>query len=112
MVGKILPKHENKFMYKWKNLWLETDSMLVVSAFKFSKTISWQLKNRWDNCILLLNSMNFFVIHIFREWNTCADKFANLNLFILTINWWSQPPIHIREGIVRNMLGLPCFRFG
>jgi hypothetical protein len=67
MVGKILPKHENKFMYKWKNLWLETDSMLVVSTFKFSKTIPWQLKNRWDNCILLLNSMNFFVIHIFRE---------------------------------------------
>jgi ribonuclease HI len=96
----------------WKNLWLETDSMLVVSAFKSSKTIPWQLKNRWDNCILLLISMNFFVTHIFREGNTCADKFANLGLSILTINWWSQPPFHIREDIVRNMLGLPYFRFG
>ncbi|MCH81156.1 ribonuclease H protein [Trifolium medium] len=57
----------------WKNLWLETDSMLVVTAFKSSKIIPWQLKNRWDNCILLLASMNFFVTHIFRKGNTCAD---------------------------------------
>jgi hypothetical protein len=34
----------------WKNLWLETDSMLVVTAFKSSKIIPWQLKNRCPFC--------------------------------------------------------------
>jgi ribonuclease HI len=33
--------------FGWKNLWLETDSMLMVTALKSSKIISWHLKNRW-----------------------------------------------------------------
>jgi ribonuclease HI len=72
--------------YGWKSLWLETDSVLVVNAFKSSKIIPWHLKNRWDNCLLLISSMKFFVSHIYREGNTCADKFVNLGLSILTLN--------------------------
>ncbi|CAJ2641500.1 unnamed protein product [Trifolium pratense] len=98
--------------FGWKNLWLETDSMLVVNAFKSSKTIPWHLKNRWDNCLLLISSMNFFVSHIYREGNTCADKFANLGLSILTLNWWCNVPPHISDDFVRNRLGLPFYRFG
>ncbi|PNX62397.1 ribonuclease H, partial [Trifolium pratense] len=41
----------------WINLWIETDSMLVVLAFKSSKVVPWTLRNRWDNCLYLLSSM-------------------------------------------------------
>jgi hypothetical protein len=30
----------------WNNLWLETDSVLVTLAFKSSKIVPWQLRNR------------------------------------------------------------------
>ncbi|GAU37904.1 hypothetical protein TSUD_163410 [Trifolium subterraneum] len=37
----------------WHNLWLETDSTLVVLAFKNSNTkVAWNLRNRWHNAIL------------------------------------------------------------
>ncbi|GAU50480.1 hypothetical protein TSUD_409650 [Trifolium subterraneum] len=53
----------------WNNLWLETDSTLVVLAFKSSLLVPWDLSNRWRSCLLLTQSMNFIVSHIFREGN-------------------------------------------
>jgi ribonuclease HI len=35
----------------WRQLWIESDSKLAVSAFKNSSIIPWQLKNRWLNCM-------------------------------------------------------------
>ncbi|MCH84036.1 ribonuclease H protein, partial [Trifolium medium] len=43
----------------WLNLWIETDSSLVVLAFKNSSLIPWSLRNRWPNCQVKLRSMNF-----------------------------------------------------
>ncbi|GAU51353.1 hypothetical protein TSUD_413010 [Trifolium subterraneum] len=37
----------------WSNLWLETDSVLVVKAFTNPGLIPWNLSNRWLNCIAL-----------------------------------------------------------
>ncbi|KEH37145.1 hypothetical protein MtrunA17_Chr2g0294011 [Medicago truncatula] len=34
---------------QWNFLWLETDSMLVVQAFKSSILVPWQVRNRWNN---------------------------------------------------------------
>ncbi|PNY15736.1 ribonuclease H [Trifolium pratense] len=45
----------------WRNLWLETDSILVVMAFKSPQLVPWFLSNRWNNCILSTLSMNFIV---------------------------------------------------
>lgn len=42
----------------WKNLWLETESQLVVIAFKDNLLVPWDLQNRWKNCLLLVSSMN------------------------------------------------------
>jgi ribonuclease HI len=68
----------------WKSLWLETDSMLVLSAFKSSSIVPCILRNRWDNCIYFTFLMNFFVSHIFREENKCADSMANIGLSLLS----------------------------
>jgi ribonuclease HI len=66
----------------WRNLWLETDSTLVVMAFKSSALVPWDLGNRWLNCIRITNNMNFVVTHVYREGNQCADRLANIGLTI------------------------------
>ncbi|XP_058783502.1 uncharacterized protein LOC131658194 [Vicia villosa] len=38
----------------WLNLWLESDSSLVVSAFSNSMVVPWKLRNRWDSCLFKL----------------------------------------------------------
>jgi hypothetical protein len=38
----------------------------VVLAFKSSLLVPWVLSNRWHNCLLLTQSMNFIVSRIFR----------------------------------------------
>ena len=64
----------------WGHIWLETDSTLVTLAFKNKKIVPCQLRNRWENCIHLISSISFFVTHIYREENHCADQLANIGL--------------------------------
>lgn len=60
----------------WHNLWLKCDSQLVIHAIKTINVIPWFLRNRWRNCLILTNRMNFSYSHIFREGNNCEDKLA------------------------------------
>jgi ribonuclease HI len=71
---------EIAYQNHWLNLWLETDSQLVVKAFNNHTLISWPLRNHWLNCLLLTSNMNFLVSHIYRESNECADVLANVKL--------------------------------
>jgi len=95
----------------WNHIWLETDSMLVTLAFKSKKIVPWQLRNRWENCLHLISSMSFFVTHINREGNHCADQLANIGLSLNTYFWWNHLPQQIGFDFTRNRLGLPYFRF-
>lgn len=45
----------------WLNIWLETDSMLLVMAFKSAHMVPCSLRNRWANCLELTKNMNFLV---------------------------------------------------
>ncbi|GAU47191.1 hypothetical protein TSUD_350560 [Trifolium subterraneum] len=94
----------------WNNLWLETDSTLVVLAFKSSLLVPWALSNRWRNCLLLTQSMNFIVSHIFREGNFCADGLANVGLFLDRLTFWNEIPFVIKDNFDANRLGKPFFR--
>jgi ribonuclease HI len=41
----------------WYNLWVETDSALVVLAFNnLNTTVVWNLKNRWHNLYVTLQA--------------------------------------------------------
>ncbi|XP_058776007.1 uncharacterized protein LOC131650311 [Vicia villosa] len=51
----------------WTNLWLETDSKLVVLAFSKPDIVPWTLRNRWENVIHHTRSINFSITHIYRE---------------------------------------------
>lgn len=95
----------------WHHLWLETDSMLVTAAFKSITIVPWHLRNRWQNCLHLCSSMSFFVTHIYREGNHCADKLADIGFSIPYLFWWDSIPREIVWDFARNRLGLPIFRF-
>jgi ribonuclease HI len=98
--------------YKLKNIWLESDSLLVVSAFsnRFVQ-VSSNLRNRWKNTLILLNDMNCIVTHIHREGNTVADLLASHGLHLTSISHWSVAPDFLKDSLAKNHLGVPNFRF-
>jgi ribonuclease HI len=95
----------------WNKLWIETDSKLVVLASKNINLVPCELRNRWKNCLLTLQQMNFVITHIFREGNNCADKLASIGLSIQGLTVWLEVPDLIRSFYVNDRLGLPNFRF-
>jgi ribonuclease HI len=96
---------------KWLNLWLESDSSLVVAAFKNpSKYVPWPLRNRWKNVQVLVRSFNFVVSHICREGNKVADLFANQGLSLPSFSCWVDPPSFSLDCLLKNKLGFPNFR--
>ncbi|GAU48979.1 hypothetical protein TSUD_245700 [Trifolium subterraneum] len=99
------------FQFHWHNVWLETDSVLVVSAFnKPTALVPWQLRNRWKNAIHKAKSMNVIISHIFRESNQVADLLANHGLNVDTICLWHSIPLFAKDSFEKNKLGVPCFR--
>lgn len=96
---------------QWNFLWLETDSMLVVQAFKSSILVPWQVRNRWNNVQLLLANMHCIVTHIFKEGNQLADSLANFGLSLNHYEFLKNIPLFARESYVRNKIGLPDYRF-
>jgi len=102
---------EIAYRKNWRNLWLETDSMLVVLAFKSITTVPWSLKSRSKNCINLTRNMNFVVSHIYRKGNSCADRLVNIGLSVTSLVWFDEFHSEYRTEYIRNMLGLPSYRF-
>jgi len=64
----------------WMKILLESDSMLVVKAFKNHALVPCKLRNRWLNCTIIALNMQIIVSHIFREGNQCADTLASIGL--------------------------------
>jgi hypothetical protein len=95
----------------WWNLWLETDSLMVTLAYKSSSMVPWMLRNRWNNCMVMIKDMNFILSHIYREGNALADKLASLGFSYDGFNWFNVIPKEILQAYNHNRLGLPLFRF-
>ncbi|GAU51630.1 hypothetical protein TSUD_414540 [Trifolium subterraneum] len=95
----------------WNNIWFETDSALVVQAFQNSNNVvSWNLRNRWHNSLLLFRRLNGIVSHIHREGNQIADSLANFGCTLSSYTLWQQAPIFISDSLAKNKLGIPSFR--
>ncbi|CAJ2637539.1 unnamed protein product [Trifolium pratense] len=102
---------EIAFEKNWLNIWLETDSSLVVAAFNNpTKPVAWPLRNRWQNVLFMTNHMNFFVTHIYREGNKAADLIANHGLTLSSFISWNIAPLFITDCMSSNKLGMPSFR--
>ncbi|KAL5174698.1 putative ribonuclease H protein [Glycine soja] len=86
----------------WSVLWLETNSSLLVNAFKNPSSGPWSLFNCWKNCISLTNSFSFRILHIYREANACADSLASFGAHNLGFIWWDSPPSFISMELLRG----------
>ncbi|GAU22345.1 hypothetical protein TSUD_106730 [Trifolium subterraneum] len=96
---------ELAYHLNWKNLWLETDSTMVVLVFNnISEPVAWNLRNRWVNTRSLLNGMNCIVSHIHREGNKVADLLACHGLSLNSISHWNVAPSFIRNSLAKNHL--------
>jgi hypothetical protein len=51
----------------WGQLWIESDSMLIISTFKNSSIIPLPLKYRWLNCMFKVRNIQVIVSHICTE---------------------------------------------
>ncbi|KAK2638782.1 hypothetical protein Ddye_026577 [Dipteronia dyeriana] len=70
----------------WRWLWLETDSMDVISCFSNPNySPLWQLHNFWLHSKYLINQMHFVIMHTFRERHMVADILANEGLKFLVM---------------------------
>jgi hypothetical protein len=95
----------------WNNLWLKTDSTLVVLTFKNPDLhVTRSLRNRWHNALIILRKMNFIVSHIFRESNQVADNVANHGLALNSIMFWQDLPLFIKDSFDKNKLGLATYK--
>jgi ribonuclease HI len=95
----------------WNNLWLETDSSLAVLAFKNPDfLVTWSLRNRWHNALIILRQMNFVVSHICREGNQVADSLANYGSTLNSVLFWHNLPLFVKDSFERNKLGFANYR--
>lgn len=99
--------HQNQ----WQNVWIETDSSLVVQAYRSSNQVPWQLRNRWNNVKTLIQRFNCIVSHVFREGNQVADSLANHGLSLNGISVWNEAPFFISSSFFRDKEGRSNFRF-
>ena len=95
------------------SVWLESDSQLVLQAFKSNMIIRWSLRNRWYNCLVITHNMRFFASHIYREGNVCADGLANFGLTLSNFElfWFNDIADFIKGEYIRNRLGMSNYRF-
>ncbi|XP_058784766.1 uncharacterized protein LOC131659617 [Vicia villosa] len=96
--------------HQWQHLWLETDSSLVVKAFKNQASIPWYLRNRWHNCQAYTRQILFLVTHVYREANPCANLLANEGLSVDDYQSFISIPQSILSSVISNKLGRPNFR--
>ncbi|GAU35758.1 hypothetical protein TSUD_61180 [Trifolium subterraneum] len=93
---------ELAYHLNWKNLWLETDSTMVVSVFNnISEPVAWNLRNRWFNTRTLLIGMNCIVTHVYREGKKVADLLACHGLSLNSISHWNVAPSFIRNSLAK-----------
>jgi ribonuclease HI len=95
----------------WSNIWFESDSTLVVLATKKPDKVPWEIRNRWNNAMTMIRSMNYIVTHIYREGNHVADSLANQALSLNSFTVWHDAPLFIGEHYAKNKLGWPSYRF-
>ncbi|WVY97286.1 hypothetical protein V8G54_029437 [Vigna mungo] len=68
------------------------ESTLVWRAFLCPQIVSWSLRGRWWKFMKSCDAMEFKVIYIFCEGNSCANKLANLRIDKRHEFWFPPSP--------------------
>jgi len=90
----------------WGDVWIETNSLMVLKALYHQLEVPWMLRVRWLNCIALTQTFTCNFSHIHREGNAVADALAKngLNLPSLHSQWWLDPPHFILPLLQRDSI--------
>lgn len=87
------------------NIWIETDSSLVVKAYQTNKGVPWQFLNRWRNCMTFLKQIQCKFTHVHRSANLVADLAKNgQGLASNTFQWWDASPSFVLHLLYRDSL--------
>lgn len=79
LVGVLMAMEEAK-KRKITELWIESDNMFLVNAFKNRSLAPWNLLSCWLVCLDYSTKIDFMISHIYKEANFCANFLANLGL--------------------------------
>lgn len=61
-------------MKHWFPIWVETDSMVLLSKVKNrDMNVPWKIKSKWRTCLARIDDNNFSMSHIYREGNTAQS---------------------------------------
>ena len=80
---------------------MEMDSAVTCRTFfRPNYALPWQIRRRWEQCLVLLENMEVRFSHIFREGNRVADILSNVALDFDGFRWWDEaiPPIYSAVG--------------
>ncbi|KAK2640376.1 hypothetical protein Ddye_028171 [Dipteronia dyeriana] len=95
---------EHAYHKGWHNLWLETDSLLVVHLLTYRDVLNlpWNLRQKWIfNVQAKLPYMNFNFTCTFRENNRAAIFMAEIGRHRPEFNWWNWWNIPDHEDLVK-----------
>ncbi|XP_042483836.1 uncharacterized protein LOC122064185 [Macadamia integrifolia] len=91
------------------NLWIETDSVAVVTAVQ-GKSLPWFALQKWLSLQHYLNSISWKITHCFREANPIADYLAKSAAKTGLSGTMKDFPTHIIEEIRWDSFSKPRFR--
>ena len=90
---------------RWKEFWLERDSLMMVRAMNENFAVPWSLSTRWNNFKALVRNMSFIFTHIYREGNMDADALAKNGQALTNYGsqWWDEPPLFVLPLLQRKL---------
>ncbi|XP_058734177.1 uncharacterized protein LOC131605902 [Vicia villosa] len=94
----------------YRKLWVESDCILVVNAFKDHYLVPWKIRSRWLKCLEYTLKIDFLCTHIFREANFCADSLANFGLTCKDMQWFNYVIKDINRDFLLDKAGTPRLR--
>jgi ribonuclease HI len=94
------------------NIWLESDSQLVVKACLKNEGVPWRMTNRWLNSMHFARQISFKCTHTPREGNMVADALAKngMGLAPSSSQWWHSTPPFLQSLFDKDKLGLSFLR--
>jgi len=111
-IGFVMFTTEKAYNQGWNNLWVESDSQVVVMNLNIKGVVSWTISKGRNNCHVVISQMNFICIHKYKEGNYVADSLASHAHNILHFQWWDEePPRSIHYWYARDYSGFPNYRF-
>lgn len=90
------------------DIWLETDSTIVVKAFHSFEGIPWRLQARWANCLRFCKGIHSRCSHVHRSGNLVADALAKNGQGLAThsLQWWDALPSFVLPFLFRDNIDL------